>query len=100
MFLFDDTCKVVNRSKDRYDVYIGRPTVFQNPFVIGWDGNREEVIEKFESYFIDKMKTDKDFKRRVDGLKGKVLGCHCKPKHCHGDMIKDYIEGKLKIDFN
>jgi|AntRauTorckE6833_2_1112554.scaffolds.fasta_scaffold47513_2 hypothetical protein len=98
MFLFDDTCKVVNRSKDIYDVYIGRPSIFQNPYVIGRDGTREDVIEKFKSYFIDKIKTDKDFKFKVDRLKGKVLGCHCKPKDCHGDIIKAYIEGKLKIE--
>ena len=71
MFLFDDTCKVVNRSKDRYDVYIGRPSIFQNPYVIGSDGTREEVIEKFKYYFIDKIKNDKDFKFKVDRLKGK-----------------------------
>lgn len=97
MFLFDDTCKVVNRSKDRYDVYIGRPSIFQNPFVIGQDGTREEVIEKFKDYFFNKVKTDIDFKHRVDRLKGKVLGCHCKPKPCHGDIIKAYIEGWLNI---
>jgi hypothetical protein len=95
MSLFENTCKVVNRSKDRYDVYIGRPSIFQNPYFIGRDGTREEVIEKFKYYFIEKIKTDNNFKSKVDGLKGKVLGCHCKPKFCHGDIIKSYIEGKI-----
>lgn len=94
MFLFDNTCKVVNRSKEAYDVYIGRGSVFGNPFVIGVDGNREEVIEKFRVYFYEKIANDTSFKRRVRDLKGKRLGCHCKPKPCHGDVIKEYIENE------
>lgn len=96
MFLFDNSCKVVNKSKDRYDVYIGRGSPFGNPYVIGRDGTRDEVIEKYKAYFLDRIENDESFRRQVESLKCKVLGCHCKPKRCHGDIIKDYLEGYLR----
>ena len=42
--------KVVNKYKHVYDVYIGRGSKWGNPFVIGKDGTREEVINKYEEY--------------------------------------------------
>ena len=33
-----------------YDVYIGRPSKWGNPFRIGPDGNREEVIRKYRDW--------------------------------------------------
>ncbi len=41
---------VVNLRKELYDVYIGRPSEFGNPFRIGVDGDRDEVIEKFKEW--------------------------------------------------
>lgn len=83
--------KVVNIDKDKkYDVYIGRGSTWGNPYAIGFDGNdREEAIRKFKYDF------DRDFlrfnKREVIALKGKALGCHCKPAPCHGDVIAAYL---------
>lgn len=94
MFLFDNTCKVVNIRKDRYDVYIGRGSPFGNPFVIGRDGERDEVIKKYRQLFYEMIENDPRFKVKVRGLKGKVLGCHCKPHACHGDIIREYIENE------
>ncbi len=73
-------------------VYIGRPSIFGNPFKIGKDGTRKEVIEKYKGYFRFKLGTDQEFKSRVCVLKGKVLGCYCKPLACHGDVIVKYLE--------
>ncbi len=51
---------VVNIKKTKeYDVYIGRRMYghwdsdgyFGNPFIIGKDGTREEVIKKYKIYF-------------------------------------------------
>jgi len=42
--------KVVNKYKEPYTVYIGRPSIFGNPFQIGKDGTREEVIGKYATY--------------------------------------------------
>ncbi len=88
---------VVNlRSEDAYDVYIGRPgdgsEGFGNPYHVGTYG-REQAIELYRSYFALKLLNDADFRERVHALKGKVLGCFCKPLACHGDIIAAYLNG-------
>lgn len=83
--------KVVHCKKEKYDVYIGRPAYFGNPFEIGIDGNREEVIEKYKDWFVMQIKTNNVFRKQLDKLKGKTLGCWCKPKDCHGDIIAEYL---------
>lgn len=77
---------VVHCKKQRYDVYIGRPGPFGNPFVIGKDGDRNEVIRKFEEYLLK----DEALMAKVKQLKGKVLGCFCSPQKCHGDVLAKY----------
>lgn len=82
--------KVVNVDKDqKHDVYIGRGSTWGNPYAIGFDGDREEVIRKF-SYDFGRgfLKFTKD---DVLSLRGKRLGCHCKPSSCHGDVLADFV---------
>ncbi len=84
------TTKVINIERGgKYDVYIGRGSVFGNPYAIGFSGDREEVIRKFKYDF------EREFlrftKKDVLKLKGKTLGCHCKPAACHGDVIAEYL---------
>lgn len=84
---------VVNKDKTPvYDVYIGRGTVWGNPYQIGTDGDRDEVIRKFK-YDFERgfLKAHQDFQHNIDMLKGKVIACHCKPAACHGDVIAKYI---------
>jgi len=81
------TC-IVHCKKEPYDVYIGRPSKWGNPFHIGIDGTREEVIEKFRNWIITQPKLLKD----LHEIKGKTLGCWCKPKVCHGDVLVELIE--------
>jgi len=85
--------KIVHCKQQKYDVYVGRPTDFGNPFKIGKDGNRLEVIEKYKEWFYYQLEKDTEFKRKVIGLKGKILGCWCYPKDCHARIIIDYLEG-------
>jgi len=85
--------RVVNKYKENYDIYAGRGSIFGNPFVIGKDGDRGEVVEKFRVYFYDRIKNDESFRLSVLQLKGKILGCFCKPKSCHCDIIVEYLEG-------
>ena len=87
---------VVNKYKENFDVYIGRGTLFGNPYEIGKDGNRLEVIQKYKKWFIEKLK-DFEFKKQVLNLKGKKLGCFCKPKLCHGDIIVGYLNRSSKF---
>lgn len=74
--------KVVNLRKEKYTHYIGRGSVFGNPFIIGKDGTRTDVIKKFETWakiYIPNV---------IASLpQTAILGCYCKPKACHGDVI-------------
>jgi len=83
--------KVVNLRNDKYDVYIGRGGPFGNPFVIGKDGDRAEVIRKFRLYFAERLK-EKEFRNAILALQNKVLGCYCAPLACHGDVIAEFID--------
>lgn len=78
---------VVHCKKDNYDVYIGRPSKWGNPFTIGKDGNREEVIEKYREYLLN----NEELMNALPELKGKVLGCWCSPKKCHGEVLLDLL---------
>ena len=80
-----------NKYKEQYDVYIGRPSIYGNPFQIGKDGDRQQVVEKYKNYFYKKIHTDEDFKNQVLNLKGIRVGCFCKPHACHGDIICEYL---------
>lgn len=83
---------VVNKRYNSYDVYIGRGSPFGNPFIIGKHGTRTEVIEQYRDYFFDKLMFDHEFSEAVNELKGKCLGCFCKPQACHGDIIAEYLD--------
>ena len=75
--------KVVHCKKERYDVYIGRPSKWGNPFSIGKDGTREEVIKKYREWILN----NEDLMKDLHELKDKVLGCWCAPRACHGDVL-------------
>ena len=85
--------KVVNRDKgDDYDIYIGRGSVWGNPYRIGHDGDREEVIRKYEYDFQRKfLKPFDNFEENSKKINGKILACHCKPYACHGDVIAKFF---------
>lgn len=70
------------------NVYIGRGSLWGNPFIIGKDGSREDVIRKYHEYFVNNAALT----RRVGELKGKTLVCFCAPKACHGDVLKHYAD--------
>ena len=82
-----DACKAVNLRKERYDVYIGRGSKWGNKFVIGKDGNREEVIRKYREWIM----LNKELLNSLHELKGKKLGCFCKPQACHGDVLAELV---------
>jgi hypothetical protein len=84
--------KVVHCKRQPFDVYIGRPSIFGNPFEVGKDGSREDVIQKYKEYFYAKIEDNEQFKRAVLKLKGKVLGCWCYPKDCHARIIIEWLE--------
>lgn len=81
---------VVNIKHTKCDVYCGRPHFLGNPFVIGRDGDRKEVIDKYRSWFYLNL-TNKNFSDKVLMLKNKKLGCWCHPLSCHLDIVSEYL---------
>ena len=80
--IFKKTSCVVHCKREKYDVYIGRPSKWGNPFTIGKDGTRDEVIGLYNRYIIISV-----LMGDLEELRGKTLGCWCKPKACHGDVL-------------
>lgn len=83
------TTTVVNKYKEPYEVYIGRGSKWGNPFVIGKDGNRDDVCDKYEAYLL----SNQTLLDALPELKGKKLGCFCKPQRCHGDILAKLADG-------
>lgn len=79
--------------RDGYDVYIGRPGKGEpdgkwgNPFIKGVDGTRRQVIAKYQEW----LPLQHDLIADIGELKGKRLGCFCKPKACHGDFLASLV---------
>jgi len=88
--------KVSNKDAgDSYDVYIGRGTLWGNPYQMGKEGTRDEVIAKFAYDFERRfVKMPEKFDENIEKLRGKTLGCHCKPAACHGDVIANYLNSQ------
>ena len=98
-----------NNLKDWMDcennIYIGRSGIvfidnkrfpsrqsnFANPFKLGKDGTREEIINKYKVYITNKLDNDKFLRQELINMKGKKLGCWCYPAPCHGNVLLDLI---------
>jgi len=94
--------RVVHVKEAPYDVYIGRrvgdtfpESVWANPFKVGADGTREEVVQAYANY----IHTKPELLAKVGSLRGKVLGCWCKSYEtphalCHGDVLAALADGR------
>lgn len=60
-------------------VYVGRGSPHGNPFQIGLDGTREQVIQLYKENQMPYLD--------LRPLTGKHLLCFCKPANCHGDPL-------------
>lgn len=79
-------CKVLNKRIDRVPpgaTYIGGPSIWGNPFVIGKDGSRDNVIAKYDARLLGNPK----LLAQLHMLAGKSLVCWCAPARCHGDVL-------------
>lgn len=78
--------------------YIGRPSMFGNPFIEGKDGTREECVAKYKPYFNKRYVEDKAFRAAVHALAAQALAaeliliCWCDPLPCHGHIIRNFIQ--------
>ena len=79
---------VVHCKRDVFDIYIGRGSKWGNPYSIGVDGDRNEVIEKYKDYIL----TQKHLLDSLHELEDKRLGCHCFPRRCHGHILIELLE--------
>lgn len=74
--------------RDEYDIYIGRPSKWGNPFKLGPHESREDTIARYEKW----IRTQPHILARLSELKGKRLACWCRPLACHGDVLVKLIK--------
>jgi hypothetical protein len=85
---------VVHCKRAVYDTYIGRAngslpqSKWANPWVIGKDGTRDEVIDRYANW----IKTQPDLMAALPELRNKTLGCWCAPQRCHGHVLAQMVE--------
>lgn len=78
---------VVHCKREPYDVYIGRPGNWGNPFRLESEADRGDAIEKFRAWG-ERQPWLKD--AAAIELKGRALGCWCAPKPCHGHVLQEW----------
>jgi len=86
--------RIVNIRNENYDVWAGKGQdgYFGNPIRLSANEPKGATLERYETYFYKRLSEDEEFRRRIHELKGKILGCFCKPFPCHGDIIKRYLD--------
>lgn len=89
------TNRVVHCKKEPYDVYIGRPSKWGNPFSHKEGttaqfkvATREEAVTRYQEWLLSQP----DLLAQLPELAGKTLGCWCKPAACHGDVLVELAE--------
>lgn len=91
---------VVNLRSANFDVFIGRPSKWGNPYshlplkntsAKFKVSSRKEAIRKYEEWVLGQN----DLLNSLHELKDKTLGCYCKPLACHGDVLVKLIEHRL-----
>jgi hypothetical protein len=81
--------RLVNCRREAFDVFVGRPSRWRNPFHIGRDGSRDEVVDKYRAWLIRQPLLLRDVKT----LRGKILGCDCPPRRCHAEILAELANG-------
>ena len=98
--------KIVNLKNEKYDVYIGRGSKWGNPYSHLEESKaqyktktRAEAINRYEDWI--RNGDGKYLLEHLSELENKTLGCFCKPKSCHGDVLIKLITEKQNptLDF-
>jgi hypothetical protein len=82
--------RVKNKRRDPDGIYVGRPTKWGNPFVIGRDGTREQVVEKYRGW----LGNNAELLAALPELRGQSLVCWCAPDPCHADVLLELANGR------
>lgn len=94
---------------DSNNVYIGRggivfidkerypkqASVWANPYKVPAGETNNNTVTKYEEHIRAKLEADPDLMEELMSLRGKTLGCWCKPKACHGDVLVRIIEENI-----
>ena len=78
---------IINIKDGEPDIYIGRDSKWGNPFKMSEYLGRSRVLELYKEWLLE----NKVLMNDIHELEGKVLGCHCKPKKCHGDILCEIV---------
>lgn len=87
-------CVIVNKYKSDYDVDIMRGTVWGNPYLLTDPTDnavRRECIALYKDHLKEQIRAGIITKDMLLELHGKRLGCCCKPRACHGDVLADLV---------
>lgn len=77
-------------------VRIDRTTKWGNPFKIGSDGNRAQVIQKYRDWIMNQP----DLLNALLELRGRDLVCWCSPRPCHGDVLLELANPDPNADYS
>lgn len=98
--------EIINLKYEQAEINCGRGSIFGNPFIIGKDGDRDEVVRKHKEWINKwliegvevvlvvqgKRYSNKEVINNIEKLRGKKCGCYCKPLACHLDYLKEILE--------
>jgi hypothetical protein len=92
--------KVHGRSQEI--TYVGRPSIYGNPFPMRRESERESVCLQYEQYFNELIEDSEEVKVAMENLVAKAmedgyirLGCFCAPRRCHADTQARWITNRL-----
>jgi hypothetical protein len=91
---------VVHCKKEKFDVYIGRPSPWGNPFSHKEGtlakfkvGTRDEAVDQYREWLL----SNPELLKKLPELKNKVLACWCSPLRCHGDVLSELANQDVNI---
>lgn len=93
----NELCRVVNKYNSDFDINICRGTIWGNPYSVS---DYPDAIEKYKDYIIGMIKSGIISKDHLEVLRGQRLGCVCKPKRCHGDILAKIVNRIFHDDDN
>ena len=86
--------RVLNKRTDKIlpdAVYVGRPSKWGNPIVLGRDTDiREEAILMYRNWVLTKIALKE---LDISELRSKDLVCWCAPLPCHADVLLELANG-------
>ena len=94
-----------NKPCEEWQVRVDRSSVLGNPFYMASEAQRNEVCDKYDAYFKEKVASgDEAFMNELRRLYkiakrfGKLeLYCWCFPKRCHAETIKKFLLKYLEV---